>query len=126
MLYLPPGVSHWGVALTECLTYSIGFRSPTVGELLGDLAVEVLAQNHDLRYSDPPLNSTMAAEEIAPEFIRQAKDLLLRALDNDELLADWFARFMTAPKYAGLEGETGERRRARVNGVVYENGERLD
>jgi 50S ribosomal protein L16 3-hydroxylase len=126
MLYLPPGVSHWGVALTECLTYSIGFRSPTVGELLGDLAVEVLAQHHDLRYSDPPLNSTMAAEEIAPEFIRQAKDLLLRALDNDELLADWFARFMTAPKYAGLEDETGERRRARVNGVVYENGERLD
>jgi 50S ribosomal protein L16 3-hydroxylase len=126
MLYLPPRVSHWGVALTECLTYSIGFRSPTVSELLGDLAVEVLAQDHELHYSDPPLNSTMASEKIAPEFVKQAKDLLLRALDDDELLADWFARFMTAPKYAGLEGETGEKRRARVHGVVYENGERLE
>ena len=126
MLYLPPRVSHWGVALTECLTYSIGFRSPTVSELLGDLAVEVLAQDHELHYSDPPLNSTMAAEEIAPEFVKQAKDLLLRALDDDEVLADWFARFMTAPKYAGLEGETGEKRRARVNGVASENGERLE
>jgi 50S ribosomal protein L16 3-hydroxylase len=125
MLYLPPRVSHRGVALTECLTYSIGFRSPTVSELLGDLAVEVLAQDHDLHYSDPPLNATMATEEIAPEFFKQAKDLLLRTLDNDELLADWFARFMTAPKYPGREGETGERRRARVDGVVYENGERL-
>ena len=30
MLYLPPGVAHWGVAETECLTYSIGFRSPAL------------------------------------------------------------------------------------------------
>ena len=126
MLYLPPRVSHWGVALTECLTYSIGFRSPTVSELLGDLAVEVLAQDHELHYSDPPLNSAMASEEIAPEFVEQVKDLLLRSLDNEDLLADWFARFMTTPKYAGLEAETGEQRRACVNGVVYENGERLE
>ena len=93
---------------------------------MGDLAVEVLAQDHDLRYSDPPLNSAMASEEIAPEFIEQAKGLLQAALDSDELLADWFARFMTAPKYAGLQSETGEKRRARVNGFVYENGERLE
>ncbi|MFP6817556.1 MAG: cupin domain-containing protein [Pseudomonadales bacterium] len=126
MLYLPPRVSHWGVALTECLTYSIGFRSPTVSELLSDLAVEVLAQDHELHWSDPPLNSTMATEEIAPEFFRQVKDLLLRTIDNDELLADWFARFMTAPKYPDQQGETRERRRARVDGVVYENGERLE
>ena len=126
MLYLPPRVSHRGVALTECLTYSIGFRSPTVSDLLGDLAVEVLAQDHEQHYLDPPLNSTMASEEIAPEFVEQAKNLLLHTLDNDELLADWFARFMTAPKYAGLEEETGERRRASVNGVVYENGKRLE
>jgi 50S ribosomal protein L16 3-hydroxylase len=126
MLYLPPRVGHWGVALSECLTYSIGFRTPTVSELMGDLAVEVLAQDHDLQYSDPPLNSTMASEEIAPEFINQAKDLLQRALDNDELLADWFARYMTAPKYADLQSDTGETRRARINGVVYENGEPLE
>jgi 50S ribosomal protein L16 3-hydroxylase len=112
--------------LTECLTYSVGFRSPTAGELLGDLAVEVLARDQVLHYSDPPLNSTMASEEIAPEFIQQAKDLMRRALDDDQALADWFARFMTAPKYSGLEDETGEKRRARVNGVVYENGERLE
>ena len=126
MLYLPPRIAHWGVALTECLTYSIGFRSPTVSEMLGDLAVELLAQDHAPHYSDPPLNSKMASEEIAPEFVKQAKDLMLRALDDDEVMADWFARFMTAPKYAGLEGETGEKRRACVNGFVYENGERLE
>ncbi|HKO69200.1 MAG TPA: cupin domain-containing protein, partial [Burkholderiaceae bacterium] len=28
MLYLPPGIAHEGVALGECMTYSIGFRAP--------------------------------------------------------------------------------------------------
>lgn len=125
MLYLPPRVGHWGVALTECLTYSIGFRSPTASELLGDLAVELLAQDQELHYSDPPLSSAMASEDIAPEFVQRVRSLLLRALDDDALLADWFARYMTAPKYAGLENETGEKRRARVNCTVYENGEPL-
>jgi 50S ribosomal protein L16 3-hydroxylase len=66
-------VSHCGVALTECLTYSIGFRAPTVGEMLGDLAVEVLAQDHEQHYVDPPLSSAMSSEEIAPEFVKQAR-----------------------------------------------------
>ena len=34
MLYLPPGVAHDGVAVGECITYSIGFRAPTWQELL--------------------------------------------------------------------------------------------
>lgn len=35
MLYLPPGVAHDGVALTECLTWSVGFRAPSDAELVG-------------------------------------------------------------------------------------------
>jgi 50S ribosomal protein L16 3-hydroxylase len=34
MLYVPPGVAHWGVAETECLTWSIGFRAPGDEELV--------------------------------------------------------------------------------------------
>ena len=34
MLYLPPGVAHHGVAETECLTWSIGFRAPTDAEIV--------------------------------------------------------------------------------------------
>lgn len=33
MLYLPPGVAHEGVAESECLTWSIGFRAPSAAEL---------------------------------------------------------------------------------------------
>ena len=34
MLYLPPGVAHEGVALGECMTYSIGFRASSYQQLL--------------------------------------------------------------------------------------------
>lgn len=34
VLYLPPGVAHEGVAETECLTWSIGFRAPSDRELV--------------------------------------------------------------------------------------------
>ena len=33
MLYLPPQWAHNGIAIGECTTYSIGFRSPTYQEL---------------------------------------------------------------------------------------------
>jgi 50S ribosomal protein L16 3-hydroxylase len=33
ILYLPPGVAHDGVALGECITLSVGFRSPAWQEL---------------------------------------------------------------------------------------------
>src|SRR3990167_5380334 len=33
MLYLPPHVAHWGIAVGDCITYSIGFRAPSAQEL---------------------------------------------------------------------------------------------
>jgi 50S ribosomal protein L16 3-hydroxylase len=33
VLYLPPGVPHWGVAEELCVTYSIGMRAPNAAEL---------------------------------------------------------------------------------------------
>jgi 50S ribosomal protein L16 3-hydroxylase len=37
MLYLPPRWAHDGVAVGECMTYSIGFRQPARGELAREL-----------------------------------------------------------------------------------------
>ena len=35
MLYLPPHIAHWGVAMSDnCMTYSIGFRAPKTQELM--------------------------------------------------------------------------------------------
>ncbi|MGI9324795.1 MAG: cupin domain-containing protein [Pseudomonadales bacterium] len=126
VLYLPPLISHWGLAKSPCVTFSVGFRAPSVADMLGDLATELLSQDHQAYYSDPPLTPEMATEAIHPAFITQAKALLHNALEDDALLEDWFARYMTGPKYPGREAITGELRQASVNGRVYRNGEPQD
>ncbi len=42
MLYVPPGVAHWGIAQGDCVTYSLGFRAPKVSDLLARVSDEVL------------------------------------------------------------------------------------
>ena len=123
MLYLPPGIAHWGVAESECLTYSIGFRSPNIADLLADLAVELMAQGYDAHYRDPAMSQALAGPDIAQAFVAQAKQQLWQAIDNDDLIGDWFARFMTAPKYPELVEMTQEERRANWRNRRYCNGD---
>jgi 50S ribosomal protein L16 3-hydroxylase len=53
-IYIPPKHPHNGVALTDCLNYSIGFRAPTDLELLAGIVdeSEALAAKQT-RYTDP-------------------------------------------------------------------------
>ncbi len=59
MLYLPPRYAHDGVAIGECTTLSIGFRSPTAAELLSSVfqqLAEDVRENTALlaqRFADP-------------------------------------------------------------------------
>ncbi|TNE77925.1 MAG: cupin domain-containing protein [Gammaproteobacteria bacterium] len=126
MLYLPPRIAHWGIAENDCLTYSVGFRAPTLADMLGDLATELMAQGSASYYRDPPLSPQMAREDIDPQFIKQVQNMLRQLSDDQTLLADWFARYMTAPKYPDLVEELGEERRANTGGKSYLNGDLLD
>ena len=123
-----PKVSHHGIALGDCTTFSVGFRTPAATEMLDDLATELLtgivAPIHLL---DPPLTPAMAVDQIPNAYIQRVRALLLDTLDDEALLAQWFAQFMTAPKYPMLVEQTGEQRRASIedkNGAIiqYENG----
>lgn len=42
VLYVPPGLAHWGVAEGECMTYSLGFRAPPLGDVMARLTDSVL------------------------------------------------------------------------------------
>ena len=88
-------VSRSANALPFC-----GFRS-TATEMLDDLATElltgVLPANH---LTDPPLTPAMANDQISSAHIAKVMELLLSTLDNEKLLAEWFARYMTSPKYS--------------------------
>ncbi len=54
MLYLPPGVAHNGIAESECLTWSIGFRAPSDRELMAGF-LDFLHERAEPpgRYADP-------------------------------------------------------------------------
>ena len=116
MLYLPPKYSHHGIAIGACTTYSIGFRAPTVTEMLDDLTTELMSKgkNNDT-FKDPLLTPDMVMQPISSAYLEQIKILLNKTLDDDELLLNWFAQFMTQPKYPDLVIETAEQRQATIS-----------
>lgn len=100
MLYLPPGFAHHGVAVSPCLTYSVGFRSPCAGEVWSSFA-EAAARAHPgagALLEDPPLAPASNPGAI-PEALRERVRALVRSLDtSDEAIDRWFASFATQLK----------------------------
>ncbi|HEX6929043.1 MAG TPA: cupin domain-containing protein [Gammaproteobacteria bacterium] len=102
MLYLPPNVAHEGVALDgDCMTWSIGFRAPSVRDMLSDFT-EWLHEKlpEDKMYADPDLAPWEAGNgKISPTAFMRMRRLLRDAmLANDLALDRWFGQFMTEPK----------------------------
>ncbi len=112
MLYLPPGVAHHGIALDNCLTYSIGFRAPSQKELLSAYTVSFNEYAKDTFYTDPDLKLQDASGEIKPEDIQSLQDMLLSAISNKTEFANWFGHFITnnldelEPEYDLLDEST--------------------
>jgi 50S ribosomal protein L16 3-hydroxylase len=99
ILYVPPGVAHWGVAEGECTTFSIGFRAPRLQDLVSRHADSWLEQNSgDRFYRDPPLSASNRPGEILSRDLASAKEQLMAALaqmEDDR----WFGELVTEPKY---------------------------
>jgi 50S ribosomal protein L16 3-hydroxylase len=98
MLYLPPGVTHHGVALDNCLTYSIGFRSPSQRELLSRFYEHLSEQAADtLYYTDPDLTLQREHGEITPYSLRQIRRLIGTRHFDQEQIEQWFGAYITEP-----------------------------
>ncbi len=116
MLYIPPKIAHHGVAVGDCTTFSVGFRAPTAVEMLDDLATELLSKGgNPCHLMDPPLTPAMASAQIPTAYIGQVRSLLQNLLDDDQVLGEWFAQYMTQPKYPEHVDTTGELRVASIN-----------
>ncbi|MDO6745637.1 cupin domain-containing protein [Gilvimarinus sp. 1_MG-2023] len=104
ILYIPPGVAHWGKALDDqCVTYSIGFRAPSHADILGDFAQEQASHlSNDRRFTDPDLSPAQEPGLIDQHTLTKLKSIILQHLD-EPALADWFGRYMSTPKEAGDE-----------------------
>ena len=96
VLYIPPGVAHWGVALGEAITYSLGFRSPSVGELMArrtDAVLELISTTSLLEDGESA-HKPARPGEITVEHIANARDAINNALDALDSHR-WFGEVMT-------------------------------
>ncbi|CEN56139.1 Cupin 4 family protein [Candidatus Methylopumilus turicensis] len=99
MLYLPPQVAHWGIAVGDCMTYSIGFRAPTAQELAGKF-LDYLHERRRLsgRYADPELAPQANSAVIGQAMVAQVSSILDGLKWGDEDVADFLGQYLTEPK----------------------------
>ena len=123
MLYLPPRYAHDGVAeaaapgdgkAADCMTYSIGFRSPGRGELAAELLQRLAEFSEDDRqadapagrraakapeiYRDPGQDATANPAALPAELAAFASQAVQDALKDPLALACVLGEYMTEPK----------------------------
>jgi len=111
MLYLPPQYAHHGIAKDEpCMTWSIGFRAPSVEEMLPDISRYLLeTDNAQQRFTDPARATATNPGLIQQTDLDSLKDMLKQTLEqNNTTLYDWIGRFITEPKDTTPEPELEE------------------
>lgn len=102
LLYLPPGVPHWGIAEGACQTWSVGLRAPSWHELADDWFATLAERFAPAgRWCDPGMKPATDPAELTPETIaamRTGIESSLAAAGNDDFLA-WLGAWLTEPKF---------------------------
>jgi 50S ribosomal protein L16 3-hydroxylase len=99
MLYLPPHWAHNGIAEDDCMTYSIGFRTPSYQELAEQFMVYL--QDHvsvSGMYADPGLRVQRHPSEIGADMLNQVEAALDRVKWNRRDVADFLGCYLSEPK----------------------------
>ncbi|MEW5893485.1 MAG: cupin domain-containing protein [Pseudomonadota bacterium] len=99
MLYLPPKYAHNGVALTDCMTYSVGFRAPSAQEI----AVQFLTYLQDQlqlegMYADPDLQPSRHPGQIDAKLIGRLAAMIGRIRWSQADIRDFAGRYLSEPK----------------------------
>ena len=101
MLYLPPGVAHYGVAEGPCFTYSVGFLAPTHQELvqsfLGYLG-NTLPIDPDALYADPDLTAPRDPLAVEDAMVGKVERMLGMVRWDRATVAEFLGCFLTRPK----------------------------
>ena len=103
ILYIPPNIAHYGVSIGNSVTYSIGFRTPSVVEVLDDLSNELMQGLHEeYRYIDRAPKKPTLPGKIDGQVGEDLLALLQEHIADKERLTRTFGKYMTQPKYPYL------------------------
>lgn len=139
MLYLPPKWAHDGIAEGECMTYSIGFRSPKQDELAREIFLRMSDAPDecpkDVVYKDPKQAAVSNPGLIPADLYDFAREALKKALAEPLALERALGEYMSDPKqnvwfepaedFAMLEGVRLNRRTRMLYDAkhIFINGE---
>jgi 50S ribosomal protein L16 3-hydroxylase len=105
MLYLPPGYAHDGVAVGECMTYSVGFRVPRSAQLASELLLglseemtEDLGAAQDVMYQDPHQAAAIQDASVPKALQQFAAQSVAKALKDPQILNCLLGESLTEPK----------------------------
>lgn len=100
MLYLPPQIAHWGVAVgDDCMTYSIGFRAPKTQELAHEFLHYLQDQLHlPGIYADADLTVQSHPAEISHNMVNKVHQSLQAITWQPQQVGDFLGRYLTEPK----------------------------
>lgn len=104
VLYIPPNQFHDGIALDhDSITLSVGFRSPSIGEMvtmmLTDLDEQKILSNESIRYKDNATKKDFNTRDVlTDQHINKLKKILIQQILKKDSLIKWFGCLMTMPK----------------------------
>lgn len=99
MLYLPPHYAHNGIAEDDCMTYSIGFRTPAYQELAEQFLVYLQDRIAvDGMYADPDLKTQKHPSEISTAMLHQAEQAIKQVRWDREDIANFLGCYLSEPK----------------------------
>lgn len=126
LLYVPPGLAHYGVAEDDCLTFSFGFRMPNISGMIDRIsdqfATDELLQNPVI---DIARKSISQVGEINTEELAYLRGLVLAQLQNSSVLDAAIMAYMTEPKYPDNIPEPDEIEVEDLNAILTEGYELL-
>ncbi|NUF37190.1 ribosomal protein uL16 3-hydroxylase [Acinetobacter lactucae] len=100
LLYVPPGMAHYGVAEDDCLTFSFGFRMPNVAGMMerisDQFSANTLLQNPVVDITRKQMSQI---GEINSTELSYLKDLVLAQLQDSAALDAAIMSYMSEPKY---------------------------
>jgi 50S ribosomal protein L16 3-hydroxylase len=128
LLYLPPGVAHDGIAVGECITWSIGFRTPTWQELLDPWFAAFAEQAAPRgRYTDPRQRPTRHPGSLPSAMVERVHDALIRQRPTRAHTARFLLEHLSEPKSHVVFTAPGRRPSlAAFTGSARRRGIRLD
>lgn len=99
MLYLPPQCGHNGIAEDDCMTYSIGFRTPTYQELAEQFLVYLQDRiSVEGVYADPDLKAQKHPSEIGDAMLEQVGKAIKKIQWDKEDIANFLGSYLSEPK----------------------------